>query len=379
MRIGIVTGEYPPMQGGVGAYTQILAGELAKLEHTISVLTNVQAQDKNRSIKLENIISAWELNSLNVVRQWVNEEQLDVISLQFQTAAYSMSPFIHFLPHVIHRIPIITTFHDLRFPYLFPKAGRLRNWIVMHLAKSSRAVIATNHEDFEQLHSLPLKTLIPIGSNILKTLPPNFEPNTWRAKAGAQADDFLIAYFGLFNHTKGLETLLTSFHNLHKSGIPARLIFIGGGAGSSDPSNAAFINHMNQQIEQLKLNEYICRTGYLENDVEVGAYLTASDVVALPFLDGASYRRGSLMAAIHYGCPIVTTQPQMPISTFKDRENMRLVKPGDKTALTNTLRELHESPELRKHLQHGAAKLANEFEWSHIAQAYIQFFQQVAS
>ncbi len=28
MRIGIVTGEYPPMQGGIGAYAQILAKEM---------------------------------------------------------------------------------------------------------------------------------------------------------------------------------------------------------------------------------------------------------------------------------------------------------------------------------------------------------------
>ncbi|MBZ0283545.1 MAG: glycosyltransferase [Anaerolineae bacterium] len=379
MRIGIVTGEYPPMQGGVGAYTQILARALSQQGQTISVLTNVQGQDKDPTIKLKNNIVKWNFGTLNTIHDWAKYEQLEVINLQFQTAAYNMSPWIHFLPDVISGVPVVTTFHDLRFPYLFPKAGGLRKRIVKHLAEVSDAIIATNHEDFEQLNYVSHKTLIPIGSNILKTVPLNFESNIWRAKAGAQADDFLIAYFGLFNHTKGLETLLTSFHNLHKSGIPARLIFVGGGAGSSDPSNATFINQMNQQIEQLKLNEYICRTGYLENDAEVGAYLTASDVVALPFLDGASYRRGSLMAAIHYGCPIVTTQPQTPISTFKDGENMRLVKSGDSVALTSALRELHESPELRKHLQHGAAKLANEFEWLHIAQAHIQFFQQVAS
>ena len=46
------------------------------------------------------------------------------MNIQYQTAAYGMSPFIHFLPDALRPIPVVTTFHDLRFPYLFPKAGR---------------------------------------------------------------------------------------------------------------------------------------------------------------------------------------------------------------------------------------------------------------
>lgn len=379
MRIGIISGEYPPMQGGVGAYTQILARELAQQGHAISVLTNAQGQDKEPTIRLKNTITKWRFGSLNAIRDWAKNEQLEVINLQFQTAAYNMSPWIHFLPDVISSLPVVTTFHDLRFPYLFPKAGGLRKRIVKHLAEASNGVIATNHEDFEQLWYVANKSLIPIGSNILKSLPNDFDAEVWRAKSGAQNGDFLIAYFGLFNHTKGLLTLLTSLYELRQSGVPARLVLIGGGAGSSDPSNAAFINEMNQQIDALQLDAFIHRTGYLEDDAQVGAYLKAGDVVALPFLDGASYRRGSLMAAIHYGCAIVSTQPQTPIPTFFDGENIRLVTPDDSAALTDALKELYQSPVLREQLQQGAAQLAHDFDWSQIAQAYTHFFQQVIS
>lgn len=379
MRIGIVTGEYPPMQGGVGAYTQILARELAQQGHTVSVLTNVQGHDENPAIKLKNDVQKWSFGSLNTVRDWAKHEGLEVINLQFQTAAYNMSPWVHFLPNVISGVPVVTTFHDLRFPYLFPKAGGLRKRIVKHLAEASNGVIVTNHEDFEQLWYVTNKSLIPIGSNILKSLPSDFDASVWRAKADAQNGDFLIAYFGLFNHTKGILTLLTSLYELRQSGVPARLVLIGGGAGSSDPSNAAFINEMNQQIDALQLDAFIYRTGYLEDDAEVGAYLKASDVVALPFLDGASYRRGSLMAAIHYGCTIVTTQPQTPIPTFINGGNMRLAAPDDSGALTDALKEIYQSPALREQLRQGAAELAHEFDWSQIAKAYTSFFQQVIS
>jgi glycogen synthase len=40
MRICLVTGEYPPQQGGVGDYTHELATALAALGADVTVLTN---------------------------------------------------------------------------------------------------------------------------------------------------------------------------------------------------------------------------------------------------------------------------------------------------------------------------------------------------
>jgi glycosyltransferase involved in cell wall biosynthesis len=115
----------------------------------------------------------------------------------------------------------------------------------------------------------------------------------------------------------------------------------------------------------------------LPDEEEVGNYLTASDVVVLPFVDGASYRRGSLMAAIRYGCPIVTTNPQVQIPTFIDGENMRLFEAGNSRALANALRDLYQSPELRERLRNGAAQLSQHFDWSQIASDYTNFLYWV--
>ena len=43
MHILFVTGEYPPMPGGVGAYTQELAMALRNLDLQVSVLTSERA------------------------------------------------------------------------------------------------------------------------------------------------------------------------------------------------------------------------------------------------------------------------------------------------------------------------------------------------
>ena len=332
MRIGIVTGEYPPMQGGVGAYTRILARHFSDNGHDISLFSSTQAYSDTFPIFCTP--DNWGIGSLRAIHQWTTRHQLDVVNLQFETAAYGMSPWIHFLPDVVRRVPVITTFHDLLFPYLFPKAGPLRDWIVMHLARRSTGVIVTNHEDAQRVQNLPDTRLIPIGSNILQSLPANTNPHVWREKAGASTNDFLIAYFGLINRSKGLETLLKSLHRLRKEDIPGRLLIVGGVTGSSDSTNIAYSEEINRLIARLDLNDYVYRTGFLEDDAAVGSYLNASDVVVLPFNDGASFRRGSLMAAIHYGCAIVTTIPRVHVPMFVHGQNMWLVPPQNDDALT---------------------------------------------
>lgn len=372
MRIGIVTGEYPPMQGGVGAYTHILAQEFAQLGHQVQVFSSSQAG--NKDVPLANPVMKWNWRSLRQIKQWAAAQHLDVISLQFQTAAYQMSPWIHFLPQYLKPVPVITTFHDLRFPYLFPKAGKLRNWIVRHLARTSAGVIATNHEDLLTLAAIANKTLIPIGSNILTPLPKDFNAAVWRKRASADTDDFLIAYFGFINRSKGVDELLSALHLLIQQAVPCKLIMIGGHTGTSDPTNAAYFNEIEQKIAQLGLQSAIHWTGYV-HDEAVSAYLAAADGVALPFLDGASYRRGTLMAAIYHHCAIVTTEPQSPIANFVTRQNMLLVPPGNAQALAQALGDLYNSPDLQQTLREGVQTLTATFDWRTIAQQHIQFFE----
>ncbi len=376
MRIGIVTGEYPPMQGGVGAYSQVLAQTFARQGHAVLVFSSPTAGHHPPEIPLTDTVDGWGFASLRAVKRWARDNRLDVVNVQFQTAAFHMSPWMHFLPHFVRDVPVVTTFHDLRFPYLFPKAGPLRDWIVMHLARASSGVIVTNHEDFARVRHLSHAALIPIGSNILAPLPAEYERDDWRTRAGAARGDFLLAHFGFVNRSKGLETLLHSLAELHAQNAPVRLLMIGGRTGTSDPTNAAYADEIDALIARLDLAPCIHWTGFVD-DKAVSAYLAASDAVALPYQDGASFRRGSLMAAIHHGCAIIATQPQVAIPTFIDGETMLLIPPGDSAALSGAVLRLRDSPDLRDHLRQGAKRLSAQFDWSQIARDCVSFFERV--
>lgn len=373
MKIGMITGEYPPMPGGVGAFTRILAETMQTQGHTVHILSRHGTDSETLPIST---IRTWGMSSYAPIQEWVHKHQFDVINLQFQTAAYDMSPFVHFLPLIIHT-PIVTTFHDLRHPYLFPKAGKLRDWIVMHLARNSAGVIATNHEDGQKLADLPHNTVIPIGSNIMADLPADYDRTAWREKVGADDDTFLVGHFGFIKEMKGIDYLLEGIARLCDDQVPLRLVFIGGrsntiDAGSDDP----YLTHLDTRIKQLGLEDNIHWTGFVE-EAEVASYLNAVDLVTLPFLDGASYRRGSLMAAIQYGCAILTTYPQMKIPTFTHESNMWLVPTYSATQIESAILHLLEHPHHLDDLRQGALQLRDMFDWDGIATDTVKFFEAI--
>lgn len=372
MKIGIITGEYPPMPGGVGAFSRILAETMQKQGHDIHVLSRDGTD--SQTVPLSTIPS-WGMGSITPIQEWTYKHQFDLINLQFQTAAFDMSPFVHFLPQMTP-VPMVTTFHDLRFPYLFPKAGKLRNWIVMNLARKSAGVIATNHEDAEKLSHLPHNTLIPIGSNIMAELH-DYKRDTWRKKIGAGDKTFLIGHFGFIKEIKGIDPLIEALAGLRKNGVPAKLVFIGGRSNSVDGSeDETYLKRLDAKIAQMGLTDLIHRTGFVAES-EVAAYLKAVDVIALPFLDGASYRRGSLMAAIQYACAIITTYPQMKIPTFVHQKNLWLIPPYSASQIEQTILHMLEHPLHLDELRAGAGDLHQLFDWDVIAHDTVTFFEKI--
>lgn len=363
------------MQGGIGAHCRVLGQALAAQGHHVAVFTDARAAEDDPCIHLTNIATRWRGSTLRALNAWSQRERLDIVNLHFQTAAYQMSPWVHYLPGYVQDAPVVTTFHDLRHPYLFPKAGRLRDWIVMRLARASAGVIATNHEDHARLAHLRRHALIPIGSSVQTDLPPDFSRAGWRARLGVPETALLAAHFGFINHSKGVDTLLQAAALLIKAGCDLRLLMVGGRTGSSDPTNAAYAERIDAQIRALGLDDRVIWTGFVP-DSEASAYLATADVAALPFRDGASYRRSSLMAVIHHECAVLTTRPAVDIPTFKNGENLMLVAPDNVPALAAALQVLAKSPELRDRLRVGAAALKAEFAWDRIAAQNIAFFRE---
>jgi glycosyltransferase involved in cell wall biosynthesis len=374
MRIGVLTGEYPPLRGGVGDYTRCLVRQWAQAGHIVHLAGRPLTHEALAGVTVHPIMRGWGLGAVLALRRWAHEQKLDVLNVQYQTSIYDMSPWIHFLPRLLG-VPVITTFHDLLVPYLFPKAGPVRGWIVRELARCSAFAVTTNGEDFAQLRHLPHARLIPIGSNIPRQAVPPGHAAALRARHHVPDDALWIGHFGFLYPNRGVEYLLEALALLRDRGFMARLVMIGGRSGG--PTDESYVRALNARADALGLHDLITWTDFAAPD-EVSRYLQAVDGVVLPFLDGASYRRGSLMAAIQNGCAIVTTTPAYPIEGWADGETMALVAPRSAPALADAMMTLQQ-PDTRQRYRLASERLAPAFGWEAIAEAFTALFGEAAA
>jgi len=377
----MISGEYPPMTGGVGDFTRIVAQQLVAQGQEVHVLTSQTAHGErfaNGGIAIWPLVGRWSLGGLG--RAWNRlRQQLvpDVANIQYQAGAYAGRGAINLLP-LLTRVPCVTTFHDLKAPKLFPKAGSwLRRRSIHLLAQQSAATIVTNMADRLQLDEVGRVRLyqIPIGSNIpALTLDPD-ERARLRTAWSATPQTAVLCYFGMLSESKGGEELIDALALLDGRGLDVRLVLIGNAFGSS-PEDQAYASRVKALIAQHRLESRVSYTGKLAQD-GVSAALHASDICVLPYRDGVSFRRGSLMAALGHGLPIVTTHPQHGIPEIADGENMLLSPACNADQLADAVARLATSQALQERLSAGALELAPTFAWERIAQQTLEVYRHV--
>jgi len=440
MRIALLSAEYPPRPGGVGDYTRRLDEALVARGHNIFVLTifdfslqilDLGPPETNQKSNIKYQKTDWGWRCWPVVIAALAELRPDILHIQYQTGAYGMHPAINLLPWRLRRMPgrprVAVTAHDLLPPYLFPKAGPLRGWVTRRLLADADAVVVTNESDFAEVMRLRIRdwrleaarqslisnlqppALIPIGSNIPVAPPPGYERAAWRGWLGLAADNILIAYFGLISRSKGLDVLLDALARLPER---FRLLVIGGAA--TLPEDRAYAAEIERQLDERRLRERVIFTGH-RAEAEVSAHLLAADMAALPFADGASFRRGSLLATLAHGVPTLTTTDDRTGTIYRapttddrtgtiyrapttdediqsvsklrpssfvlrplvDGENVLFVPPGDAGALAAALERLAQDAALRERLGTSGRALAMQFSWERIAEQHEALYRDL--
>ena len=380
MRIGLVSAEFPPAVGGVGDHTARLALELARAGQEVEILTSrAPATASPSGVHVLRASRRWDGRILWQVPRLARGRGWDVLHIQYQPAAYALHGAINVLPWAVRgpRPAVVTTFHDLRFPYLFPKAGPLRIAAVAALARGSDAAIAVSDDDLPQLRrwrrNNPVDTTrhVPLGDQLDASLPSDYSRAAWRARLGLEEQTPLIAHFGLVNASKGVLELVEALAEIDG----AHLVMIGETLGASDPTNRAYLERVLLRISERGLAQRVHWTGAV-TPVELAGWLEAADMVALPFADGAALRRTSLIAAWRRARPVVTTNPP-PTAAWgvAAHQVASLVPPGDAVKLARAITELLADPARRAQLASSGARFAERFTWPAVVRETLAVYE----
>jgi glycosyltransferase involved in cell wall biosynthesis len=160
---------------------------------------------------------------------------------------------------------------------------------------------------------LPLKTgLVPIPPNIA---PPSRDTggctmprhHAVRQLAAARAAGRLvIGHFGSIYPRKRSDRVLEIAAELKRRGHNVLLAYIGDFIRGSDDVEALFA----RRIAQLGLERNVLITGYIQSHEDVYAALSETDVLVYAFAEGLTSRRGSVLAALLSGRPVIVNRPE---------------------------------------------------------------------
>jgi len=308
----ILTGEYPPQIGGVSDYTRLLAKGLADAGDHVEVWapgTRVHREAQS-GIILHRLPDHFGMRGLAELSRAINESPADSrLLVQYVPHAFGQKamnvPFCLWLFTQRHRRDITVMFHEVASPWVkngkvlrhnfLAAANRAMSFLLVHSARRLCVSIPGWEGMLQPFGTHRRIEWMPVPSNL-----PQFvdgaRVSVLRRRLLSGGQRYLIGHFGTFGGhiSSGLRVAIPEILAL-ESGASILLVGRGGSEFASE-----------LQRRHIHTVGRVIATGQVEAEA-VSEYLSACDLLVQPYSDGISSRRGSAMAGLACGVPIVTT------------------------------------------------------------------------
>jgi glycosyltransferase involved in cell wall biosynthesis len=295
-------------------------------------------------------LKRWGLAEVPELLRRISFERPDAILLQYPTDAFGAALGPHAFSALQRQAPLVVTLHE------FMAANPIRRASLILLLARSAAVITTTETERRSLLSwypwLEHRTcVIPIGAN--------FPGREW-----CPSERPLVVYFGQIRPEKGLEEFIACRDALAPQFSNVMFAI----AGSRVPRFASYYEMIENEVRM----RGISLVSEMPPD-RVPEFLRAATVALLPFPSGASFRRGSLLAAAVCGVPIVTL-----MGAETPAEMARLLEPStSQQGLVAQLRTYLSDSEARNVAHDRSRQLAALVSWDAIADRYLALFSRL--
>jgi glycosyltransferase involved in cell wall biosynthesis len=309
--IHIITGEYPPIPGGVGGYTHQLAHALVEEGEIVHVWTGGSAAGSDAPSDEDGVFVHRTAGRFRPADLRQLQRQMDAIPgpqrvlVQWTPHSYGMRglnfafPLWLWMRASTMRVELMVHEAFVAFGegnWKRDAAAGLQRFMAAALLQAAGKVWITIPKWEERLRpwafgkNIPFEWL-PVPSNIPSTANVSAIVNLRRQFTHFRHP--LIGHFGSFR--QDVESLVTPAI-LEMESSQGVFLFVGRG---SDEARRAFITLYPEWFDR------IFSTGEIGPEA-IAAHLSACDVLLQPYPDGISTRRGSAMAALSLGVPIVT-------------------------------------------------------------------------
>jgi glycosyltransferase involved in cell wall biosynthesis len=342
----IITCEYPPQVGGVSDYTHLLASALAAAGDHVHVWCPTAACDPPAApgVVVHRELGRFAPGDLQCVGKKLDEfsapRRLLVqwvphgygyrsMNLYFCTWLWNRAAFHHDQVEIMVHEPFLAfgsgslkltlaaAMHRVMATVLLLAACRV--WVAVPAWEVYlRPYAFGRHVSF---------TWLPVPSNV----PPVVDSQgvALARAAFAPARGFLVGHFGAYGRPTG--EFLTAFVAELLGRNPANTVLLLG-HGSVAQRDELLRQHPS-------LAGRVHATGVLDAP-EVSVHLRACDILVQPYPDGVSSRRGSVMAGLAHGVPIVTTFGHLTEALWAESGAVALAPAGDVDTMVRLTEQL---------------------------------------
>ena len=365
----LVCPKLPPTRDGVGDYTYHLASELAK-SHTVTVATTA-GQDVVTGRFRVVPVSDWTLRGMAPLWPELEAIRPSFINVQWVPFLWGRWGLNFALPLTAWRLRragfrVVMTVHE---PYMsfdtwrrVPMAVVQRLGLAVLMAASAKISVT-----FSFLRDLFARRFpwrrddifwLPVGSNIPRVPLTDQARDDVRSGLGFRRDDLVVVMFHPHGAGKMFDLALDAWKAIHDGRSDARLLLIG---CSRDRVPA----------DILAAGDVVC-TGYVEPS-RVSHLLSIADLCLAPYIDGVSARRGSVMAAMQHGVPVITTNGRLTDREVFERSPLALIDVTDPAMFVSEAVRLAADSAARQQLQEPtAAFYERHFSWPLIARSLLE-------
>jgi glycosyltransferase involved in cell wall biosynthesis len=331
MRILMITGSKPPEFCGIGDYADRLtralnaAGTPTELFHTAD----------------------WRPHRLPAIARAIAASRADLFHIQYPTLGYRRSMVPVLMPLFVRSAPWVVSLQE------FSVYRKLRQVALLPFSLTDGMIFTNGVERERFKRAAPWMRspdeVITIGSSI--------PAGTTRAR-----DLRLVAYFGQVSPDKNLEAFLALARQARAAGAPFRFTLIGGIPAKFRDYAGPFLAQAHEAGIATELD--LPAEAVADRLANVGT-------VYLPFPDGVSIKRSSLMAAMVNGTVVLAPYGAMTDDWLRGFV-VEAPTPADALA---ALHRLDAAPADREAMRTRTLEAAREVDWGMVAQRHITLYR----
>jgi glycosyltransferase involved in cell wall biosynthesis len=376
-RVVLITARVPPERNGVGDYAYHLGRQLARLGHSVTIVTaSGQRPDEaeHGRFRVVPVIPRWNLAGMRVLLRVVRDLRPDVVNVQWVPYLWARRGINFALPFAVLRLKragftTITTAHEAYVP--FDTWSRLVTGPVQRLqflllaAGSTRILMTAGGWRRLVLRYLPWRSrdvsCVSVGSNIVPGAGASpLDRAAVRTRLGFRPDEIVIAVFSPFSAGKMLHLVSRTWSILRGRHPRLRFVVIGCTA-----------DELQRGAGQVRWEPPVQCTGFLP-PAGVSDWLWATDLLLAPFDDGMSTRRTSAIAALAHHVPVVSTRGFMTDAHVFEGGPVVLVDVDDEQGFVDAAEWLISEDAVRSALRESSARFfADRFSWPRVTQQFV--------